>query len=81
MFEYLHSKNIVYRDLKPENLLIAEDGHLRLTDFGFAKVLDGSTYTLSGTPDYLSPDIMLNQGLDQPARRRKTGMLSTEYAG
>lgn len=35
--EYLHSKNIIYRDLKPENLLIDHQGHIRLTDFGFAK--------------------------------------------
>lgn len=35
--EYLHSKNIVYRDLKPENLLLDHHGHVVLTDFGFAK--------------------------------------------
>ena len=35
--EYLHSRKIAYRDIKPENLLIAADGHLRITDFGFAK--------------------------------------------
>lgn len=37
--EYLHSKSVVYRDLKPENVLIDRDGHLKLTDFGFAKFL------------------------------------------
>ena len=36
-FEHLHSQNIIYRDLKPENLLIGSDGHIRITDFGFAK--------------------------------------------
>ena len=62
MFEYLHSKNIVYRDLKPENLLIGADGYLKLTDFGFAKFVEARTYTLCGTPEYLAPEILLNKG-------------------
>lgn len=66
MFDYLHSMNIVYRDLKPENLLIAEDGYLKLTDFGFAKVVEGRTYTLCGTPEYLAPEILLNKGHGKP---------------
>lgn len=59
MFDYLHNKNIVYRDLKPENLLISHKGNLKLTDFGFAKVVETRTYTLCGTPEYLAPEILL----------------------
>lgn len=80
IFEYLQSKNVVYRDLKPENLLIGEDGYLRLTDFGFAKVLEGGgrTYTLCGTPEYLAPEILLNKGHGKPVDWWTLGILVYE---
>ncbi|GFE53188.1 AGC kinase [Babesia ovis] len=62
IFDYMHSHNIIYRDLKPENLLVGRDGYLKLTDFGFAKVVELRTYTLCGTPEYLAPEILLNKG-------------------
>lgn len=63
--EALHSKYIVYRDLKPENVLIGEDGHLKLTDFGLAKknVLDDDVCkSFLGTPAYFAPEIVTKQG-------------------
>ncbi|KAJ3019536.1 UNVERIFIED_CONTAM: camp-dependent protein kinase catalytic subunit [Siphonaria sp. JEL0065] len=62
-FEYLHARYIVYRDLKPENLLIDSKGHIKITDFGFAKqIKDDQTWTLCGTPDYLAPEIIRAKG-------------------
>lgn len=78
--EYLHARNIAYRDLKPENLLIAGDGHLKITDFGFAKKIPPGHRTLSlcGTPEYLAPEIIMNQGHNQGVDWWSLGVLMFE---
>ncbi len=78
IFDYLHNKNIIYRDLKPENILIHKSGYLKLTDFGFAKIVEGRTYTLCGTPEYLAPEIILNKGHGKPVDWWTSGILLYE---
>ncbi|KAH0788077.1 Pkinase-domain-containing protein [Histomonas meleagridis] len=62
VFQMLHSKGYVYRDLKPENLVFNAEGHIKFIDFGFAKRIVDRTYTLCGTPEYLAPEIIRGEG-------------------
>lgn len=64
-FCHMHAKKIAYRDLKPENLVMDSIGYVKVVDFGLAKLIDGGkTWTLCGTPAYLAPEIVLNDGHD-----------------
>ncbi|KAL9112537.1 MAG: hypothetical protein Q9227_003108 [Pyrenula ochraceoflavens] len=76
--EYLHDQHIIYRDLKPENLLLDRHGHLKITDFGFAKEVPDITWTLCGTPDYLAPEVVASKGYNKSVDWWSLGILIFE---
>eukprot|EP00658_Telonema_sp_P-2_P018633 TRINITY_DN17304_c0_g1_i4.p1 TRINITY_DN17304_c0_g1~~TRINITY_DN17304_c0_g1_i4.p1 ORF type:complete len:317 (+),score=84.85 TRINITY_DN17304_c0_g1_i4:319-1269(+) len=84
---YLHANDIIYRDMKPENVLVCDDGHLKLTDFGLAKMGvtamyggDGGdvTQSLVGTPEYLAPEILSRQSYGKACDWWTIGILMFE---
>lgn len=74
----MHSMNIIYRDLKPENVLLGQDGHIKIADFGFAKLCPNMTWTLCGTPDYLAPEIVSQQRYNKSVDWYALGVLIFE---
>ena len=77
-FECMHSHNIIYRDLKPENLMLDNQGYLKVVDFGLAKTVTDRTWTLCGTPDYLAPEIILTKGHNKAVDYWALGVLIYE---
>jgi cGMP-dependent protein kinase len=75
---HLHRKDIAYRDMKPENCLIDKEGYPKMVDFGFAKVIPGKSYTLCGTPEYLSPELVLGRGHNKAVDYWALGILIYE---
>jgi CRP-like cAMP-binding protein len=75
---HFHQRQIAYRDLKLENVLIDAEGYCKVIDLGFAKVVNDKTYTLVGTPEYLCPEIIMAKGHDKAVDYWALGVLIYE---
>lgn len=75
---HMHRRGFIYRDLKPENVMIDSLGYPVVVDFGFAKYVEEKTFTLCGTPLYLAPEVILNRGHNWAADHWSLGILVFE---
>ena len=78
-FDYLHKKNIIYRDLKPENIILCRNGYIKLSDFGLAKKMENeTTFTMCGSPEYYSPEMIRKSGYNKSTDFWSLGILLYE---
>ncbi|KAG8520903.1 Serine/threonine-protein kinase 36 [Galemys pyrenaicus] len=80
---YLHSHRILHRDMKPQNILLAKGGGIKLCDFGFARAMSTNTMVLTsikGTPLYMSPELVEERPYDHTADLWSVGCILYELA-
>lgn len=81
--ETLHSNSIMYRDLKPENVMVCENGYLKLIDMGTCKKINPKTarktFTIIGTPNYMAPEILSGKGYNFSVDLWSLGVVLYEF--
>ena len=77
--DYIHKKNIIHRDLRPENILINNNGYIKLSEFTFSKKLNNNlTYSICGSPEYYSPEMVNKSGYNKSIDFWQLGILLYE---
>lgn len=79
ILQCVHSMGIIYRDLKPENVMIDADGYPKLVDFGISRLIKSRTYTIIGTPHYMAPEVITGKGYGIQADYWSLGIMIYEF--
>ena len=79
VLEYVHERDVLYRDLKPENVMLDGMGYPRLVDFGSAKWTMERTYTVAGTPHYMAPEVITGKGYSSAVDYWSLGVMLFEF--
>ena len=78
ILDYLNSKNIIHRDLKPDNIMIDDKGYIKLIDFGTAIKIKDFTSTITGTPHYIAPEVLIGKGYSYSCDYWSVGIITHE---
>ena len=78
ILDYLNSKKIIHRDLKPDNIMIDDKGYIKLIDFGTALKIKDFTSTITGTPHYIAPEVLIGKGYSYSCDYWSVGIITHE---
>jgi 3-phosphoinositide dependent protein kinase-1 len=78
--EVIHGKGVMHRDLKPENILLTDTNHIKIIDFGTAKIVGrGRSGSFEGTPEYMSPELLINKECDVRCDLWSLGVMAYQF--
>ena len=78
VLEYLNNRKICHRDLKPDNIMVDEKGFIKIIDFGTSVEIENFTSTITGTPHYIAPEVLIGKGYNFSCDYWSAGIITHE---